>query len=819
MNNYKKSKRIIDILKLNSKMIEFIVGYTPITFVIKRELLLPYLTNTSNFFIIPLYFNLLFQVELKMFIHGKLHLTANGFMLDEVRSLLQKSLRRPLTGRTLALQACQELIGYEKDQLPWYSIITYLFEDHCLAGNKTLSKIYQFYKHGTKYDAIELLLQCGTCRIAACLGVIATSSKYEPIMFDPTVCVPDYLNGLVISKHQTVQVSKLLVHIQLAWKEAHQLSLTLGCKPSSHEARTLISYIEMATIAHNHEFHYISEKGKMYLLEKTRSRPTVGLLILSVLYKSTRSSATELRKYLHHCFQLVSIPNVCVRLVLFSAVTQLMYANIVEDTLLASEPVCWPIIPQLNTMPQWAVDKHTFRGKYGKASHHLLKTVPDWMTSNMLQIFHGPRPKMSLWNFFEVGSVIENPSLNDNPYWGLTKTIYYAHPTREQKTNAITKNYISRLKIQYPSLFENKGVVCHAESEKMPLLSSKSRKNIPTISRQRSSPEMKIKVVQINTSNEKSNKRKAIPVNHDIDYGKRSRTSTSYKSGCRWVSSFFSADNGEGQKSYPTVWRKKLSKSESSKGEIMITPCNKPKWSLLGPLLQKPTGPGKVHTVMLKQKKIVLKGPYPLKRRNLCLFFHRALRGILKDVHVLTIVDKAPYLSFPLLIGPNASLNITKKPYYDLILKREVACGEFVTRDSLGLVQLHKLNAKEIQALPPSLWVHFMYRFALNIGDTGLYNVITDKHAFVYGIDMEELRGKVVKHTLLDYMFVKLPAKTVCESILSSLRSKKKHILDLIERQIDVKKIEELAKGYGVEFSPVQFTERIQRLQYILTRL
>ncbi len=46
-----------------------------------------------------------------MLIHGKLHLTSSGLNLDEVRSLLQKSLRRK--ERDLILKSCKELIGTE----------------------------------------------------------------------------------------------------------------------------------------------------------------------------------------------------------------------------------------------------------------------------------------------------------------------------------------------------------------------------------------------------------------------------------------------------------------------------------------------------------------------------------------------------------------------------------------------------------------------------------------------------------------------------------------------------------------------------------
>lgn len=79
-----------------------------------------------------------------MMIYGKLLLTANGCNLDEIRSLLQKALRRKETA--LVKQSCKELIGYGKDQLPWKSIMTFLFEDHCLSDGNTLEVIWKLYK-------------------------------------------------------------------------------------------------------------------------------------------------------------------------------------------------------------------------------------------------------------------------------------------------------------------------------------------------------------------------------------------------------------------------------------------------------------------------------------------------------------------------------------------------------------------------------------------------------------------------------------------------------------------------------------------------
>ena len=76
--------------------------------------------------------------HLKMLLQGKLILTRNGFMLDEVKSLLQKGLRR--CDADLVGMAAKELHG--KDQIKWKALTTMLFEDHCLADAQTLRDFY-----------------------------------------------------------------------------------------------------------------------------------------------------------------------------------------------------------------------------------------------------------------------------------------------------------------------------------------------------------------------------------------------------------------------------------------------------------------------------------------------------------------------------------------------------------------------------------------------------------------------------------------------------------------------------------------------------
>ena len=115
-----------------------------------------------------------------MLIHGRLILTVHGLMLDEVRSLLQKSLRRK--DHLLVLSASKELLGYGKDQLPWKALVTFLFEDHCLSNADDIQAICQYHRQNDKYGAVAYLLQkCSTCRVAACVPVIAMDPEYDPV--------------------------------------------------------------------------------------------------------------------------------------------------------------------------------------------------------------------------------------------------------------------------------------------------------------------------------------------------------------------------------------------------------------------------------------------------------------------------------------------------------------------------------------------------------------------------------------------------------------------------------------------------------------
>ena len=46
--------------------------------------------------------------------------------------------------------------------------------------------------------------------------------------------------------------------------------------------------------------------------------------------------------------------------------------------------VKWSDVKKIRRMPSWAVDKHTFRGKHGKGTNHLVKTKPNGTGFNVI---------------------------------------------------------------------------------------------------------------------------------------------------------------------------------------------------------------------------------------------------------------------------------------------------------------------------------------------------------------------------------------------------------------------------------------------------
>ena len=206
---------------------------------------------------------------------------------------------------------------------------------------------------------------------------------------------------------------------------------------------------------------------------------------------------------------------------------------------------------------------------------------------------------------------------------------------------------------------------------------------------------------------------------------------------------------------------------------------------------------------------------------NITLFFHKALKTVLEDPHTLDVESKGPYLIFPMLKGANViQMKTTKKDFTDVIAKTEVKDGKFVLREDLGIVQCHKMGSQKLKLLPMTFWVHFVWRFCLNVGDSGLYNAITDDSlSFLYGIHMEESRKRVAEKSLVGYLFTKVPSKVYVQDIGNCLKKNKNELVELVNKPINYARLDKLAKMYSVSYDRSLFIERIKLVRHAAQNL
>ena len=634
-------------------------------------------------------------------------------MLDEVRSLLQKSLRRKESG--LVLQAAKELLGHGKDQLPWKCLVTFLFEDHCLADTHVLKAMYKAYKDNVvaaKYGCVELLLGSKTCRMAACMPVVALDPLYEPTWWDNDMRVEESLVGLTTSEEGQLNTDKLLQQLVTEWKKRNTASL--------------ISLLKLATMVVDNEKRRVTSKGKEFLIDTCKMNAHFGLVVLSALYKSTEDPS--MKEYLAACYSFATIPDVTVRLILYAPLARLMFGPSKDLDMLCDTE--WEDVKTLTHMPDWAVDKHTFRGKFGSSTAKILTARPEGMTESQFAEFHGPRNKRDLKSFFEEGVQCCQEALENDPFWGRTKDIYFLYDKRKQKTQHMTQQYYKHLQGNYPLLFLSvEEEACASDT----VLNSKKRKHEQHI--------------------------------------------------------------GEGIK------KKKMTH---------------------GPLLQKPVNSNKVYTCADLEEGKVVKGPYRSEDKlHYTMFVHKVMREVIGDLHTLTVESHPPFLNFPLLKGHGATMESTSLSFHDHISQSIIEDAEFITRGSLGIVQMHKLRPEQVPQVPVSLWAHFLYRFALNIGDSGLYNALTDSQlTFFYGIDMEERRGKLKPiQSLLDVMFTKVPRHELGKAILDSVKRDKMELLQLVDRPVGYPQMDLMAQEYGVKYDRLLFIQRIVKVRQMVARL
>lgn len=692
-----------------------------------------------------------------MLIHGRLLVTEHGFMLDEVKSLLQKSLRRNETD--LIKKATKELTCGKRDQLQWKAIVTFLFEDHCLNHVTVLEKIERLHRNGNKLGCIEILSGCYTCRYSACNQVVAISDEYRKYdaFWDCQLPVDPVFNGLVTKAQKQINCERLLTLIVKFWK--------------CNDTKVLTSLFGLVNMAAKVENRTLSKAGVAKLLLRDVKKPSLHQLVLSVLYHHGDNDEYT-KSLLMVCFRFAIIPEVPQGLILFSVLSQKIYKNtILEKPVpeLGLQSDFWKDVGVLDRMPDWAVDKHTFRGKFGKSSAELFqkKFKQYSFSAGQLEEFHGIRPKVGIPYFFDVGCICSKDILPDNPIWEQTKAMYLQQKPSLQKSAKMTKMY-------YNEIRKNKSVVFQ--------------------------PTNGTDISELISSDEDVNAEK----------GKRKRDSSLNESEsrkCKKQETLF-ACLGEHDKD-------RLSASTSG---LSAAASVKPNW----PLLQLPTGSGKVYTFLNEESRTVWKGPYKSKEKMmLCKFYHRAMKDIFGDQHTLSFEEKGSYIIFPLLSSRQGQVRLTKRAFYDCIAKREVSEeeGVFVERDALGLVQLHKLPVAKLRALPVSIWGHFAFRYVLNIGDSGIYNAIAiEDLSLIYGIDMEENRKQVKGNDVINMMFTKLPRREFVQEIKQAICENVEEFVKLIDRDFDIKRLSEMYVEHELKDETGVCKKRLAALKEALER-
>jgi hypothetical protein len=590
--------------------------------------------------------------------HSKLFTTRSGAILDEVKSLLQKSLRRKDEKR---VAQCFNEIVYNlpdkytgqvvrKDQLPWGCLLTYLFEDHCLVDTNSLCSLYENFRSKDKMAFLKKLLKVRTSRVAACLPVYSMSDDLS-VDFHPDIEVPAFAQHLFdqnIQRYRHLKADPIMAHFIQAWKHK--------------DGEGLIFYGKLINMIQEKEKAKPTGKAKAMVRGMVQRKGNIYLgathLVLSVLLQKDVTKDSDMRRFLHVCLRFCCVTDSTDtrrdgyhRLIMFSVISKLIHGPDVDpNPVRGVEDLTWDSVPVLQDIPPYAVDKHTYRGKNGCST----KKYKDQgnMSDEVYESFHGLRPNRGIQDFFIEGSITKEPSLVTNPYWETTMKMYLSAPPDKQRTVCMT-----------PTFYE--------------LLFTKE---------------------------------------------------------------------------------KELFNFDQTNGGVL-------------PLLQKPTSGNKVYTRVDVANGEVIKGPYTDGKYALVVSLHHKMIA-LGDKHTLPITQEYPYVKFPLIRKDKTVVKVSKITFEDHIAKMTACDVQFVTRDSLGLTQLHRMSHYEVQSLPMTVWVHFALRYALNIGDSGLYNAISNGSQ-VFGIDMEERRTELddSKFTsVCDFLFSIRPSFDMSKIIEARIR-------------------------------------------------
>jgi len=664
--------------------------------------------------------------------------------------MLQKALRR--NDRTLVSQALDEIDIHDSH------ILTYMFEDRSLVRPKVLEAVAQIVSTPRPSTLVEnkkrtrtlitlLLNEDRPSRVAACLPVVAELEEYLPPKNIHVASMLNLKRGL--TNPDGAKSAKDTIHL-----DSDVLFALFATAWYAVDNGTLIAATKMISIMMDGPGIRLSEKyqrqlaGSLKVLGmKVSKKNGFVQYLLTTIYHSC--NATPMRVVLGGMIRLCAVPNVNTRLLLSSVVGHF----IVEEKLWNFDlpgNIVLPETPPMTKMADWAVDKHTTRGRLGCSTLNAYRQAVErgrefTLTAEQLTEFHGERPKKDLEDFFEEGTLLV-PADTRNEWWDRAKEVYRSQSKNNQKTVKMSGAYVASLKSKpcYRYLFRKKTV-------------TQTDGNQPKI----------VDLFEVNTKRSAS-----------VTSGKESSRSQPSKKKVAKLSTPGTSRDDE------PIKRPRMIASTSE-----ISSCHEGKL----PLLKAPNGSNKTYTRADLVNRVVRKGPMSTAKCSKISARHMCLKEVFMDEHVLAATNRGHEVEFPLVHDPSVDMGkipVLKCEYLDSRVggvckdsSRQVVVAPMIRVTDLLVDNVNEQNAidfSETVRNHPFFLAHFVYMFILGIGDANLSNTCFckdgDSIGRVYGVDLDEdraLDGRPPPTSVIEAMFSKMPRKELREIIVEHVREKK----------------------------------------------
>ena len=283
-----------------------------------------------------------------------------------------------------------------------------------------------------------------TCRVAACLPVYAMSNEMAvPIWTDFQDDHNDEIADLLKCEPGKLKYNPIAEHTVQAWKDKDE--------------DALIYYTKLFTMMSDVENRKVTNKGVEFVKKFCDMRCAVKAphVFLALLLQTTVDP--EMRRYIHICLRMAAIPTAPHRLIMYTVIAKCVFGEeaVVNPGEAPLDELFLDGGDTLKVIPDYAVDKHTFRGRTGKSTMDCLDTSKiEGLDEERLDNFHGQREKRDIEYFFEEGTKTRYTSLDHKPFWEETKNTYRQHDQKHQKTSHMTTLYYQKITKRCPYLFE-----------------------------------------------------------------------------------------------------------------------------------------------------------------------------------------------------------------------------------------------------------------------------------------------------------------------------------------------------------------------------